>query len=141
MTSQVQTNTFVDYTLLYNVKLIWKYLWKNWITISRHSRKLLHWIKIYPVLLLKNKFIKLIFVFYTVYNIFCRHDKTIGVKNTVSDGGPSFPETSNTTQFGVTLQFIKQNYNTHIPPVVRQCVEYLDKPDGKVLTLLNSSLT
>jgi hypothetical protein len=33
-------------------------------------------------------------------------------------------------QFGVTLQFIKDNYNVTIPPVVKQCVEYLDQPDG-----------
>lgn len=37
-----------------------------------------------------------------------------------------------TRQFGVTLQFIKQNYKVVIPPVVKECVEYLDKPDGEI---------
>lgn len=35
-----------------------------------------------------------------------------------------------TQQFGVTLQFIKQNYGVSIPPVMRQCIEYLDQPDA-----------
>lgn len=40
---------------------------------------------------------------------------------------PSLP----TQQFGVTLQFIKDNYNVSIPPIVTQCIEYMDNPDGK----------
>ncbi|KAJ8948856.1 hypothetical protein NQ318_013509 [Aromia moschata] len=39
---------------------------------------------------------------------------------------PSLP----TQQFGVTLQFIKDHYEVIIPPVVKQCVEYLDTPDA-----------
>ncbi|CAG9761830.1 unnamed protein product [Ceutorhynchus assimilis] len=35
-----------------------------------------------------------------------------------------------TQQFGVTLQFIKDHYNVTIPPVVKQCVEYLEQPDA-----------
>lgn len=35
-----------------------------------------------------------------------------------------------TQQFGVTLQFIKENYDVIIPPVMKQCVEYLDQPDA-----------
>ncbi|KAL1516974.1 hypothetical protein ABEB36_000799 [Hypothenemus hampei] len=35
-----------------------------------------------------------------------------------------------TQQFGVTLQFIKDHYNVTIPPVVQQCVEYLEQPDA-----------
>lgn len=45
-----------------------------------------------------------------------------------------------TQQFGVSLQFIKEN-NVHmvgsIPPVVRQCVEFLSQPDGKYERLEN----
>ncbi|CAH0546232.1 unnamed protein product [Brassicogethes aeneus] len=35
-----------------------------------------------------------------------------------------------TQQFGVSLQYIKTNYNVSIPPVVKQCVEFLDHPDA-----------
>lgn len=36
-----------------------------------------------------------------------------------------------TTQFGASLQFIKENNSGDpIPPIVRQCVEFLDTPDG-----------
>lgn len=42
------------------------------------------------------------------------------------------PEPLPTQQFGVSLQFIKANNNDEvIPPIVRQCVEYLSLPDGK----------
>lgn len=38
-----------------------------------------------------------------------------------------------TTQFGASLQFIKENNNgDSIPPILRQCVEFLDTPDGTV---------
>ncbi|XP_060521020.1 rho GTPase-activating protein 8 isoform X2 [Cylas formicarius] len=59
------------------------------------------------------------------------HDKKLGgtlqplpvVNNLL---GPVLP----TQQFGVTLQFIRDHYNVLIPPVVSQCVEYLDQPDA-----------
>lgn len=45
-----------------------------------------------------------------------------------------------TQQFGVSLQFIIEN-NTNIidsiPPVVRQCVEFLSQPDGEFLFSLH----
>lgn len=38
-----------------------------------------------------------------------------------------------TTQFGASLQFIKENNNGDpIPPILRQCVEFLDTPDGTI---------
>jgi len=38
-----------------------------------------------------------------------------------------------TTQFGASLQFIKENNNgDSIPPILRQCVEFLDTPDGTI---------
>lgn len=41
-----------------------------------------------------------------------------------------------TQQFGVSLQFIKDNNNGEvIPPVVRQCVEFLSQPDGECVHL------
>lgn len=42
--------------------------------------------------------------------------------------GPTIP----TQQFGVSLKSILNYYQVEIPPVVKQCVEYLDKPDGKL---------
>lgn len=64
--------------------------------------------------------------------MFIRHDRKLGgdivVQSSVDHPfEPSLP----TQQFGVTLQFIKDNYNVSIPPVVTQCIEYLDNPDGK----------
>lgn len=36
-----------------------------------------------------------------------------------------------TQQFGVTLQFIKENnQGDPLPPVMRLCVEFLSQPDG-----------
>lgn len=40
-----------------------------------------------------------------------------------------------TQQFGVSLQYIKENHpdiEDDIPPIVRQCIEFLEQPDGKV---------
>ncbi|KAL4717616.1 hypothetical protein ACJJTC_000765 [Scirpophaga incertulas] len=45
----------------------------------------------------------------------------------------SLPPRLSTQQFGVSLQFIKENNSNmidSIPPVVRQCVEYLSQPDA-----------
>lgn len=47
-----------------------------------------------------------------------------------------------TQQFGVSLQFIKENNPDmveSIPPVVRQCVEFLSRPDGKQIHLHTNS--
>ncbi|CAG9864609.1 unnamed protein product [Phyllotreta striolata] len=41
-----------------------------------------------------------------------------------------FEPISPTQQFGVPLQYIRDQYNVIIPPVVKQCVEYLDQPDS-----------
>lgn len=36
-----------------------------------------------------------------------------------------------TQQFGVSLMFIKERNNSDIiPPIMRQCVEYLSQPEG-----------
>lgn len=41
------------------------------------------------------------------------------------------PQPLATQQFGVSLQFIKDNNNGQvIPPIVRQCVDFLTTPDG-----------
>ncbi|KAG8222334.1 hypothetical protein J437_LFUL001877 [Ladona fulva] len=48
----------------------------------------------------------------------------------VTKGPPKTPPLE-TQQFGVSLQFIKDhNGGEVIPPIVRQCVEYLSQPDG-----------
>lgn len=37
-----------------------------------------------------------------------------------------------TTQFGASLQFIKENNGGDpIPPIVRQCIDFLKTPEGK----------
>ena len=49
-----------------------------------------------------------------------------------SQPSAKFHTTLHTQQFGVSLQFIKDNNNGEvIPPVVRQCVEFLSQPDGE----------
>lgn len=43
-----------------------------------------------------------------------------------------------TTQFGVGLQFIKDNNNGDvIPPIVKQCIEFLDTPESKLKININ----
>lgn len=62
--------------------------------------------------------------------IFCRFDKKRG-------GGVTNENTSQpvlpTQQFGVTLKSINEYYKVEIPPIVKQCIEYLDTPDGNEL--------
>jgi hypothetical protein len=49
-----------------------------------------------------------------------------------SQPNAKFHTSLQTQQFGVSLQFIKDNNNGEdIPPVVRQCVEFLSQPDGE----------
>jgi len=85
--------------------------------------------------------------------MFRRHDEWICVKNkrpfagtassgNASGGGGSCAPTSPvhsrlmTQQFGVSLQFIKDNNGGQvIPPIMRQCIEFLSTPDG-LLTVL-----
>ncbi|KAJ3664410.1 hypothetical protein Zmor_008584 [Zophobas morio] len=57
------------------------------------------------------------------------HDKKLGGTVTPTSD-TTFQPSSPLQQFGVPLQFIKDNYNGPIPPVVKQCVEYLDQPDA-----------
>ncbi|XP_057671604.1 rho GTPase-activating protein 8 isoform X1 [Diorhabda carinulata] len=59
------------------------------------------------------------------------HDKKLGgeVPAPSIPDGPYEP-VSQTQQFGVTLQYIRDQYNVIIPPVVTQCIEYLDQPDA-----------
>ncbi|XP_018318787.1 rho GTPase-activating protein 1 [Agrilus planipennis] len=57
------------------------------------------------------------------------HDRKLGGTSNavaVEDSKPEYP----TQQFGVTLNFIKDHYKEVIPPVVRQCIQHLDKPDA-----------
>lgn len=58
------------------------------------------------------------------------YDKKIGGKTNATQVDSRTESIEPTKQFGVTLQFIKQNYNVVIPPVVSECVTYLDKPDA-----------
>ncbi|XP_043286655.1 rho GTPase-activating protein 1 [Venturia canescens] len=54
-------------------------------------------------------------------------------KNVSANRAPSVPVATpiGTTQFGASLQFIKDNNGGDpIPPIVRQCVEFLDTPDA-----------
>jgi Rho GTPase-activating protein 1 len=69
----------------------------------------------------------------------CRHDERLLQKNSRVVQPPPAPQQNakfhipvQTQQFGVSLQFIKDNNNGEvIPPVVRQCIEFLSQPDGE----------
>jgi hypothetical protein len=71
--------------------------------------------------------------------MFYRHDERLLQKNSrvvqqpaASQHSAKFHTSLQTQQFGVSLQFIKDNNNGEvIPPVVRQCVEFLSQPDGE----------
>ena len=67
------------------------------------------------------------------------HDTQLVSKSSNKSGQSSVVDSTSsvkplpTQQFGVSLQFIKENNNGEaIPPVVRHCVEFLSQPDGKV---------
>lgn len=67
-----------------------------------------------------------------------RHDERLMAKNSrLASTAPAATPPPTTTllptqQFGVTLQFIKEHHDGEvIPPLVRQCVEYLSSPDGQ----------
>lgn len=64
------------------------------------------------------------------YIFVIRHDRKLGGGSATEVSDSSSQPNIPTQQFGVTLQYIKQHYSVIIPPVVRQCVEFLDKPDG-----------
>lgn len=71
-----------------------------------------------------------------------RYDQKINVSSATPTEAEEAVEHLATQQFGVTLSDIKIHYNVSIPPVVKQCVEYLDQPDGKNYNcvLLNSNV-
>ncbi|XP_011495256.1 PREDICTED: rho GTPase-activating protein 1 isoform X2 [Ceratosolen solmsi marchali] len=63
------------------------------------------------------------------------HDEQLMLKNkkNISTSPPpsSISTPVGTTQFGASLQFIKENNRGDpVPPIVRQCVEFLDTPDA-----------
>ncbi|XP_054278809.1 rho GTPase-activating protein 8-like [Macrosteles quadrilineatus] len=65
------------------------------------------------------------------------HDERLMAKNSRLSSVSPTPATTQsppplpTQQFGVSLQFIKENHDREvIPPLVRQCVEYLSTPDA-----------
>lgn len=74
------------------------------------------------------------------YLLLCRHDAQLTSKSGNKSGQGTQVDSSSsaqplpTQQFGVSLQFIKAHNNDQvIPPVVRQCVEFLSQPDGYFL--------
>lgn len=79
--------------------------------------------------------------------MFYRHDERLLQKNSrvvqqpaASQPSAKFHTSLHTQQFGVSLQFIKDNNNGEvIPPVVRQCVEFLSQPDGECVILCSFS--
>lgn len=58
-----------------------------------------------------------------------RHDRKVHGTSTLTTS-QSIPAVEPTRQFGVTLQCIKQHYGVIIPPIVKECVDYLDHPDA-----------
>lgn len=71
------------------------------------------------------------------YNL--RYDRKLGGDVTLQNKvNQTFEPALPTQQFGVTLQFIRNKYNVIIPPVVTQCIEYLENPDGMFSLFINS---
>ncbi|XP_074026703.1 rho GTPase activating protein at 68F isoform X3 [Leptinotarsa decemlineata] len=64
------------------------------------------------------------------------HDKKLwgGCSTPQLSSDSPFELTSPKQQFGVTLQHIRDNYDVTIPPIVKQCVDFLDTPDGNFAT-------
>lgn len=63
----------------------------------------------------------------------CSHDSQVVARHnaTANDASGSHTPPLPTYQFGATLQFIKANHrNAVIPPIMRQCVEFLDRPEA-----------
>lgn len=64
-----------------------------------------------------------------------RHDEQLMIKNKKNIPVVPPPVVATpiaTTQFGASLQFIRENNDGEfIPPIVIQCIEFLDTPDGK----------
>ncbi|XP_074026716.1 rho GTPase activating protein at 68F isoform X6 [Leptinotarsa decemlineata] len=60
------------------------------------------------------------------------HDKKLwgGCSTPQLSSDSPFELTSPKQQFGVTLQHIRDNYDVTIPPIVKQCVDFLDTPDA-----------
>lgn len=66
-----------------------------------------------------------------IYYLYVRHDRKLGGDISIqTTTDHAFEPLLPTQQFGVTLQFIRDNYHVSIPPVVTQCIEYMDNPDG-----------
>lgn len=59
-----------------------------------------------------------------------RHDRKItGASDTLTQTDASERDEP-TKQFGVSLQFIQENYKVVIPPIVKECVEYFNEPNN-----------
>lgn len=75
-----------------------------------------------------------------------RHDEQLMAKNRKNVPANRPPSVAvatpiGTTQFGASLQFIKDNNGgDSIPPIVRQCVEFLDTPDGQSIEKLSAAV-
>ncbi|XP_074026734.1 rho GTPase activating protein at 68F isoform X9 [Leptinotarsa decemlineata] len=70
------------------------------------------------------------------HSLLLRHDKKLwgGCSTPQLSSDSPFELTSPKQQFGVTLQHIRDNYDVTIPPIVKQCVDFLDTPDGNFAT-------
>lgn len=69
----------------------------------------------------------------------CRYDQQLSAKSNKAPPSVAISSVNNkgnktrldTQQFGASLVFIKERNNGDvIPPIIRQCVEYLSQPEG-----------
>lgn len=114
-------------------------LWTSWLKSCKHWNLLNHFSKIKVCSVIEKK------CYGNTFNF--RHDQRLVQKlnkipvntRTLShphkDGASAAEipvEPLPTKQFGVSLSFIKEHNNMDvIPPIVRQCVEFLSQPDGQ----------
>lgn len=75
--------------------------------------------------------------FYTIitFNVYSRHDQQLvaKLKSLPKTTGSGTNKPLPTQQFGVSLQYIKDaNNQDPIPPVLKNCITFLDHPDGKI---------
>lgn len=67
--------------------------------------------------------------------VYFRYDKDITKSTDNKQLSPEaqIEEENPTKQFGASLEAIKLHHGEVIPPILRQCVRYLDNPDGNLI--------
>lgn len=81
--------------------------------------------------------------------VYHSYDQQLTAKSSHKAPPPTISQVSNnkaskqsTQQFGVSLTFIKEHKNGDIiPPILRQCVEYLSQPEGRYTNFAFTSIS